>query len=133
LENLSGLENLDNAVFPNKDLFCKHRLFFKPTVIKQKKPLSYEGGFLNILKLQYYNLATNLVNFDFKLEALLSWIIFFLANLSIIEITFDNLEVASDLSVAILNALIALRVVLCWYLFNTLFFSLLLILFRADL
>jgi hypothetical protein len=42
-----------------------------------------------------------------------------LANLSIIEITFDSLDVASTLSVAILNALIALRVVLCWYLFNT--------------
>jgi hypothetical protein len=48
-----------------------------------------------------------------------------LANLSIIEITFDSLDVASTLSVAILNALIALRVVLCWYLFNTLLFSLL--------
>jgi hypothetical protein len=58
--------------------------------------------------------------------------IFFLANLSIIEITFDSLEVASTLSVAILNALIALRVVLCWYLFNTLLFRYL-ILFRADL
>jgi hypothetical protein len=46
--------------------------------------------------------------------------IFFLANLSIIEITFE-LDVASTLSVAILNALIALRVVLCWYL-NTLLF-----------
>jgi hypothetical protein len=44
----------------------------------------------------------------------------FLANLSIIDITFDNFAVASTLSVAILNALIALRVVLCWYLFNTL-------------
>ncbi len=49
------------------------------------------------------------------------------------EITLDNLDAASVLSVAILNALIALRVVLCWYLFNTLLFSLLLILFRADL
>ena len=38
---------------------------------------------------------------------------FFLANLSIIEITVDNFAVASDLSVANLNALIALRVVLC--------------------
>jgi hypothetical protein len=59
--------------------------------------------------------------------------IFFLANLSIIEITADNFEAASDLSVAILNALIALRVVFCWYLFNTLLYSLLLILFKADL
>ena len=80
-----------------------------------------------------YNFETCLVNLDFKLEALLSWIIFFLANLSIMEITDDNLEEASDLSVAVLNALMALRVVLCWYLFNTLLFSLLLILFRADL
>jgi len=80
-----------------------------------------------------YNFETCLVNLDFKFEALLSWMMFFLANLSIIEITFDNLEEASDLSVANLNALMALRVVLCWYLFNTLFFSLLLILFRADL
>jgi CheY-like chemotaxis protein len=60
-----------------------------------------------------YNLATCFVNLDFKLEALLSWIIFFLANLSIIEITLDNLLEASDLSVANRNALIALRVVLC--------------------
>ena len=36
---------------------------------------------------------------------------FFLANLSIIEITADNLDEASVLSVANLNALIALRVV----------------------
>jgi hypothetical protein len=56
--------------------------------------------------------------------------IFFFANLSIIEITLDNFDVASVLSVAILNALIALRVVLCWYLFNTLLFSLLLILLK---
>jgi len=61
----------------------------------------------------YYNFATCLVNLDFKFDALLSWIIFFLANLSIIEITLDNLLDASDLSVANLNALIALRVVLC--------------------
>jgi hypothetical protein len=47
-----------------------------------------------------------------------------LASLSIIDII-DNFA-ASTLSVAILNALIAL-VVLCWYLFNTLLFSLLLI------
>jgi len=59
--------------------------------------------------------------------------IFFLANLSIIETTEDSFATASDLSVANLNAFIALRVVLCWYLFNTLFFSLLLILFYADL
>jgi hypothetical protein len=39
-------------------------------------------------------------------------VIFFFANLSIIEITLDNFDVASVLSVAILNALIALRVVL---------------------
>jgi hypothetical protein len=66
-----------------------------------------------------YNLATCLVNLDFKLEALLSWMIFFFANLSIIEITFDNFDVASVLSVAILNALIALRVVvgICLILF----------------
>ena len=56
--------------------------------------------------------------------------IFFLANLSIIEITEDNLAEASALSVAKRIALIALRVVLCWYLFNTLFFSLLLILLK---
>jgi hypothetical protein len=54
-----------------------------------------------------------------------------LASLSIIDITFDNFAVASTLSVAILNALIAL-VVLCWYLFYS-SLSLLLILFRADL
>ena len=89
--------------------------------------------FLYIINCDTYNLATSFVNLDFRLEALLSWIIFFLANLSIIEITFDNLDVASVLSVAILNAFIALRVVLCWYLFNTLLFSLVLILFRADL
>ena len=81
----------------------------------------------------FYNLATCLVNFDFKLEALLLWMMFFLANLSTIEITADNFDEASSLSVANLNALIAFLVVLCWYLFNTLLFSLLLILFRADL
>lgn len=81
----------------------------------------------------YYKAATCLVNLDFKLEALLAWMMFFFANLSIIEITVDNFAAASDLSVAKRIALIALRVVLCWYLFNTLFFSLLLILFKADL
>jgi ABC-type uncharacterized transport system fused permease/ATPase subunit len=52
-----------------------------------------------------------------------------LANLSIIEITFDNLDVASTLSVAILNALIALSSFML-YLFNTLLFVIL-ILFRG--
>jgi|GEM_PF-2562904 len=89
--------------------------------------------FYIVFQLAYANLATCFVNLDFKLEALLSWITFFLANLSIIEITADNLADASALSVAKRKALIALRVVLCWYLFNTLFFSLLLILFKADL
>lgn len=70
-------------------------------------------GFYILIKLQYYNFATCLVNLDFKLEALLLWIIFFLANLSIIEITLDSFSVASDFSVANLNAFIALRVVLC--------------------
>ncbi len=64
-----------------------------------------------------------LVNLDFKLDALLSWIIFFLANLSIIEITVDNFAEASALSVAKRIALIALRVVLCWYLIQHSFFS----------
>jgi hypothetical protein len=49
------------------------------------------------------------VNLDFKCFVIMNDIL--LANLSIIEITFDNLDVASTLSVAILNALIALRVV----------------------
>ena len=40
----------------------------------------------------YYSVATNFVNLDFKLEALLSWITFFLANLSIIEKTDDNFD-----------------------------------------
>ena len=60
-----------------------------------------------------YKEATCLVNLDFKLDALLSWMIFFLANLSIIEITVDNFAEASALSVAKRIALIALRVVLC--------------------
>lgn len=91
------------------------------------------SAFLYITKSYDYNFVTCLVNLDFKLAALLSWMIFFFANLSIIEITLANFAEASDLSVAIRNALIALRVVLCWYLFNTLLFSLLLILFKADL
>jgi hypothetical protein len=45
-----------------------------------------------------YNLGTNF-NLDFKLDAFVIMNdIFFLANLSIIDITFDNLDVASFIS-----------------------------------
>jgi len=119
-------------------IFYINTLIFKQLaknnkMITTKKALMKESLVIFLSKQPYTNLATCLVNFDFKLEALLSWIIFFLANLSIIDTTADNLAEASDLSVARRKALIALRVVLCWYLFNTLFFSLLLILFKADL
>lgn len=60
----------------------------------------------------YFKLFTYFVSFDLLFEALFLWITFFLANLSSIEITFDNSGVASDFSVVERNLLIAVLVVL---------------------
>lgn len=58
-----------------------------------------------------YNLLTYKANFDFKLEALLSWITFFFANLSNIAETFGNNSTATAFSVVLRNFFTAFLVV----------------------
>lgn len=54
---------------------------------------------------------TRFANFDFRLEALFLWMIFFFANLSSIATTFGNNAAASFLSSVPRNFFTALRVV----------------------
>jgi len=67
------------------------------------------------------------------LDALFLWIRFFFESLSTIAVTSFKRVSACDLSVVSLNLLMKVRVVLNWYLFLSLFVSLDLTLFNADL
>src|SRR5690606_2391998 len=58
-------------------------------------------------------LFTMRVSFDFWLAAFFQWITFFLASLSIMDVTSFSNAVASSLDVAALSFLIAVRVDLC--------------------
>ena len=61
----------------------------------------------------YYILATLPINLLFKLAALFLWMIFLLANLSIIPTTLGKSSSAAFLSSSLRSFLIALRTVLC--------------------
>jgi hypothetical protein len=97
----------------------------------KKTPILTKG--VPLFNYKAYSAATCLVSLLFKFAALLEWIILRLANLSIILTTLGNKVSAAFLSSSVRNLLIALRVVLCWYLLRNLTASFLLILFNADL
>lgn len=98
---------------------------------KQKSPLRNRGPCYAIA--ETYSAATCFVSLLFKLAALLEWMIFLLAKRSIILTTLGNKASASFLFSSERNFLMALRVVLCWYLLRRRTASFLLILFNADL
>ena len=80
-----------------------------------------------------YKEALCVAKLDFKLEALLLWIMFFFESLSIRETTVGNILTASFFLVRSRNFLIALRVVLCWKRFKRRFLLFERIRFKADL
>lgn len=65
------------------------------------------------MKTNYDNPLTSLVSFDFWLAAFFQWMIFFFANLSIIEETSFNKASASAFTVVVRSLLMNVRVVLC--------------------
>lgn len=80
-----------------------------------------------------YNAATRLESFDLRFAALLAWMMFFFASLSIIAITPGKAFVASFLLVISRKRRIAFLAVLCWKRLRKRFFSFERILFNADL